>query len=639
MANEFVARKGLLIPAGGASITGSLRISGETDSTGAVTASYFVGSGLYLTDVAATTVTFANVTGKPALVSSSAQFNTLTSPFSGSFTGSFKGDGTNLTGVTAVLPNGVVSSSTQLPNGIISSSTQLPSGIISSSTQLPNGLVSSSTQFRTLSNPFTGSFTGSFAGAFPYASLLGIPNGIISSSTQLPNGIISSSTQFPNGTVSSSAQIDVRNTAPFGLATLMTTGSNTNVGINSFTNGTNSTAFNNGTIVVTGGVGISQNLNVQGDVNVTGLLTAASASILYVTSSILTVGTNRVIVGTDQTLRWGGLSVYDSGSAANSGSLYWDAVNNYWITENGQSGANFSSSVVLAGPVNLGGARGTETRLTLGTIPKAQNTGYNLTDSSITDYSAFVGIDSPVSVTGSISSSVGFFGDGAGLTNIASTLIVSSSANHTTNGTIALKTQALLVSASNGIQSTMVGQTLKISGSYATTAAVGVAKFNSTNFAVSATGEVTSTNIAINGTNVTLGGTRNITLAQITAQGASTTDAVTLSTSAVINGTLYSGSAVTGIVGAVSNQVVATVPSPYTTAFFDYQVKSGTNMRAGTVIAVHDGTNVEYTDTSTADLGNTSQVIWAVDLSGTTLRLKFTCTSLTWDIKTAIRGL
>ena len=58
----------------------------------------------------------------------------------------------------------------------------------------------------------------------------------------------------------------------------------------------------------------------------------------------------------------------------------------------------------------------------------------------------------------------------------------------------------------------------------------------------------------------------------------------------------------------------------YQAVFFDYVVKNGTNLRAGTVTAVHDGTNVEFTDTSTKDLGDTSGVTLSVDISGSNMR-------------------
>jgi trimeric autotransporter adhesin len=115
------------------------------------------------------------------IISSSAQFDTLTLPFTGSFTGSFIGDGSSLTllpaqtendfttalknkldaieasadvtdaaNVLANLPNGVISGSSQLPSGLVSGSTQLPLGLISGSAQviahLPAGTISGSIQ-------------------------------------------------------------------------------------------------------------------------------------------------------------------------------------------------------------------------------------------------------------------------------------------------------------------------------------------------------------------------------------------------------------------------------------------------------------------------------------------------------------
>ena len=56
-------------------------------------------------------------------------------------------------------------------------------------------------------------------------------------------------------------------------------------------------------------------------------------------------------------------------------------------------------------------------------------------------------------------------------------------------------------------------------------------------------------------------------------------------------------------------------------------------------MAVHDGTNVEYTDNSTKDIGITSGVTFSVDISGADLRLRATTTSDNWTIKTLVRTL
>jgi hypothetical protein len=71
--------------------------------------------------------------------------------------------------------------------------------------------------------------------------------------------------------------------------------------------------------------------------------------------------------------------------------------------------------------------------------------------------------------------------------------------------------------------------------------------------------------------------------------------------------------------------------------FFDYVVSNGTNLRAGTVTAVHDGTNVEFTETSTNDLGDTSDLVLSVDLNGGNVRLLATATSNNWSVKTIAR--
>jgi hypothetical protein len=100
MANEFIARKGLIV-SGSTQLTGSLNVSRG------ITGSLF-GTSSWASNVIsasfATTASYALsaiVTVPAGTVSSSLQFNSLTLPFTGSFTGSFTGDGTGLTGVTA----------------------------------------------------------------------------------------------------------------------------------------------------------------------------------------------------------------------------------------------------------------------------------------------------------------------------------------------------------------------------------------------------------------------------------------------------------------------------------------------------------------------------------------------------------
>ena len=86
-------------------------------------------------------------------------------------------------------------------------------------------------------------------------------------------------------------------------------------------------------------------------------------------------------------------------------------------------------------------------------------------------------------------------------------------------------------------------------------------------------------------------------------------------------------------------EVVAQVSTTYTAAFFDFVIKKTTNVRSGTVYACHDGTNVVFTETSTNDLGDTSDVTLSVDISGTNMRLLATVTSDDWSVKSLIRAI
>lgn len=93
-------------------------------------------------------------------------------------------------------------------------------------------------------------------------------------------------------------------------------------------------------------------------------------------------------------------------------------------------------------------------------------------------------------------------------------------------------------------------------------------------------------------------------------------------------------------VDSAATETIATLDqSSYDAAFFDYVVKNGANLRAGTIFACHDGTTVEFTDFSTNDLGDTSGVTFEVDLSGGDIRLRATVSTNNWEIKAFVRGI
>jgi hypothetical protein len=74
-------------------------------------------------------------------------------------------------------------------------------------------------------------------------------------------------------------------------------------------------------------------------------------------------------------------------------------------------------------------------------------------------------------------------------------------------------------------------------------------------------------------------------------------------------------------------------------AFFDYVVKDGTNMRAGTVTAVWDNYTVKFNEVTTNDIGDTSAVVLSVNLASGNANLRATISSGTWSFKTLVRGI
>ena len=77
----------------------------------------------------------------------------------------------------------------------------------------------------------------------------------------------------------------------------------------------------------------------------------------------------------------------------------------------------------------------------------------------------------------------------------------------------------------------------------------------------------------------------------------------------------------------------------YDTAFFEYSVKSGSNARAGTIMAIQSGSSVNFTETTTTDFGNTTAVSFTVLVTGSNMALTGSSTTGAWTTKCIIRGI
>ncbi|MDB4277047.1 hypothetical protein N9864_00830, partial [bacterium] len=83
-----------------------------------------------------------------------------------------------------------------------------------------------------------------------------------------------------------------------------------------------------------------------------------------------------------------------------------------------------------------------------------------------------------------------------------------------------------------------------------------------------------------------------------------------------------------------TEDIISVSSSTYDAMVVEYVVKNGTNIRTGVIMACHDGTNTEYSETSTNDLGDTSNLSLQVILSGGNFKLTATTTSDNWSVRT-----
>lgn len=75
-------------------------------------------------------------------------------------------------------------------------------------------------------------------------------------------------------------------------------------------------------------------------------------------------------------------------------------------------------------------------------------------------------------------------------------------------------------------------------------------------------------------------------------------------------------------------------------AFFDYTVDDGaTNARAGTIQIIIFNNTVQYNETATMDIGDTSDITWSVVISGPDAVVQATTTLFSWDTRYILRSV
>ena len=90
-------------------------------------------------------------------------------------------------------------------------------------------------------------------------------------------------------------------------------------------------------------------------------------------------------------------------------------------------------------------------------------------------------------------------------------------------------------------------------------------------------------------------------------------------------------SVASSIVG--SNNLFTQATASYTSAFFKYTVSNSTNARTGEMLAVWNGTSVQFTDNSTLDIGSTTPVTCSVSVVSGDVQFNVQTNTSGWRIK------
>ena len=269
----------------------------------------------------------------------------------------------------------------------ISGSLTVTGNIITSGSITISGSIASSSYALTASNALTLQGLGSASFA-PASTFNTVSQSYAASSASLSTRVTTNETNISTLTAAS-ASFAVASGSISGRVTLIegqyaTTGSNTFTGPQYVNQASNAISFTSTASLYTdGGLRVAKDSFVSGTAYFNNITVYGTSSIEYITSSQVNIGSNIITVNTDTpAVRFGGLSVFDSGSTQLTGSIFWDSEKNNWIYSN-PSGSSYNSAMLMNGPRNTG-SLGDEQGTTNNALMKGQG-GDHITSSLITE--------------------------------------------------------------------------------------------------------------------------------------------------------------------------------------------------------------------------------------------------------------
>ena len=636
MANEFIARKGLIVLSSGAIITGSVGVLGPVSASGG-----FSGSGENVFGVVTSSFALAN------LNNASISGNTIT------FT---RGNGTTFN-VEVSQTGSVASSSFASFATSASYSERSTSGSYASNSFLAT---SASFSTRTISGSYA--INSLFASSATSASF---SDRTISGSYAV-NSFFATSASFSGRTISASNALQATSASFVDFVnvgskpTLVSSSLQFNNASSPFTGSFSGSFFGNGS----GLTGMASSLGISGS--------SGTDTINLLTETLTIAGGNGITTAvTANTVT----ITAPAGTVSASGQILHNSTSGYVANEHiDHTSVTITAGTGLSGGGTIAATRTLDVGAGLGIIANADNVELATGSAHFTDgvlgrlnavgvysssgqvshtaTSGYVANEHINHTTVSITAGAGLTGGGdisttrtvdvgAGLGIIANAdnVELSTGSAHFTSGVLGRLNAVGVYSSSGQVQLSGITGTTFATANYTfpqnltVLGTITAQEFNTEFVSASIIYESGSTQFGNSSDDVhTFTGTVKVTGSLATSNG------VTLNGGAIVHGVLYSSGSNPAV--DIGTEVVAQVAvASYDAAFFDYVIKKSPNFRAGTVIAVWDGASVEYTDVSTADIGNTSGVVMSVDISAGQARLKATVDSNSWVIKSSVRAV
>lgn len=152
--------------------------------------------------------------------------------------------------------------------------------------------------------------------------------------------------------------------------------------------------------------------------------------------------------------------------------------------------------------------------------------------------------------------------------------------------------------------------------------------------------EIVTTNTINTGSINLIGGitvSGDISGSNIKGNSLTVSNGIQVSGSLMVSQSLIQYSSVTSVPSGSVTDVMSFNTGSYTAAFFDFVITSGSNSRAGTIFTNWNGNNIEYTETSTNDIGDTTSIQLSTSLTSGLLKLQATSIMGSWSVKTLAR--